>query len=74
MLERLIALIHRIMPDVDTSHVNKETRLVEDLGFDSLAIMMLAMEMENEFKVHFDGPVNFHTVNDVIAYLEANGK
>lgn len=74
MLEKLVALIHRIMPDVDTSHVTLETKLVDDLSFDSLALMMLAMEMENEFKVHFDGPVNFESVGDVIKFLETSKK
>jgi len=74
MLEKLVALIHRIMPNVDTNEVTTETRLVDDLGFDSLATMMLAMEMESEFNVRFDGPVNFQTVGDVIKYLELNTK
>lgn len=74
MLEKLVALIHRIMPNVDTNDVTINTRLVDDLGFDSLATMMLAMEMEDEFKVRFDGPVNFQTVGDVIKYLESNAK
>ena len=74
MLEKLVKVIHRIMPDVDTNNVSIDTRLVDDLGFDSLAMMMLAMEIENEFNVRFDGPVDFPTVGDVVKYLELNAK
>ncbi|HNX16586.1 MAG TPA: acyl carrier protein [Bacilli bacterium] len=74
MFERLVALIKRIMPETDVDNVSLETRLADDLGFDSLATMMLAMEMEKEFKIRFNGPVNFQTVGDVIAYLEKTAK
>ena len=45
--------------------------LVEDLGFDSLAMMMMAMELEDAFDFKFTEFVKFETVGDVCYYLES---
>ena len=71
ILERLKKLIAQSMPDVDVSNVTLETRLLEDLKFDSLGMMMLAMAMEDEFGISFDEPVNFATVKDVLEFVKA---
>lgn len=72
MYKRLLELIKEAMPDLDISKATEDSRLIEDLGFDSLAIMMLAMSLEDEFGVHFDKPEKFETVKDVLTYLEKN--
>lgn len=72
MLERLKKIIQESVPDLEITNVDENSKLVEDLGFDSLAIMMLAMALEDEFGVHFDKPENFVTVKDVLSYLEKN--
>lgn len=74
MLERLKEMIKKVMPEVDVEHVSLDTKLVEDLGFDSLAIMMLSINVENEFNIRFTEQVFFETVNDVIKYIEAKTK
>lgn len=73
-IEKLKEIILKVMPDINVDGVNEETKLVDDLQFDSLGIMMLAMALEDEFGVHFDGPVQFVTVGDVIKYLDENAK
>ena len=73
ILERLKKLIGRSMPDVKVEEVSLESRLVEDLKFDSLGMMMLAMEMEDEFGVRFDEPVNFVSVKDVLEFIKVKG-
>lgn len=70
MFERLLKLIKQNMPDVDTSKATPESRLMEDLGMDSIGLMMLSMAMEDEFGVRFDEPEPFETVQDVMNYLE----
>jgi acyl carrier protein len=70
MLDELKKLIKEIMPDVNVDDVTADSRLVEDLHFDSLAVMMLAMNIEDTYNITFDGPMNFKTVGDVIAYVE----
>lgn len=72
MFEKLKEMIKQVMPDLDLNNVTEDSRLFDDLGFDSLAIMMLAMNIEDEFNITFDGPMNFITVKDVLNYLEKN--
>ena len=74
MLEKLKELMKNVDPDVNLDGVTLETRLIDDLHFDSLGIMMFAMAIEDEFGVTFDEPMNFVTVKDVVDYIEANKK
>jgi acyl carrier protein len=71
MLNRLKEVLERVLPDVEMSAVNEDTRLIEDLGFDSLAMMMMAMELEDAFSFKFTEFVKFETVGDVSGYLES---
>ncbi len=74
MLERLKKLMKNVNPDANLDNVTLDTKLVDDLHFDSLGIMMFAMATEDEFGVSFDEPMNFQTVKDVVDYLEKQGK
>ena len=71
MINRLKEILGRVLPDVDMTTVNEATRLVDDLGFDSLAMMMMAMELEDAFGFKFSELVRFETVGDVCGYLES---
>ena len=71
MLNRLKEILGKVLPDVDMATVNENTRLVDDLGFDSLAMMMMAMELEDAFGFKFTEFVRFETVGDVCGYLES---
>ncbi|MBE6693866.1 MAG: acyl carrier protein [Ruminococcaceae bacterium] len=71
MLEKLKELLGKVLPDVDMATVTEETKLVDDLGFDSLAMMMLSMEIEDAFGFKFTEFVRFETVGDVCGYLES---
>ena len=70
MLNRLKDILAKVVPDVDMSSVTEDTRLIDDLGFDSLAIMMMSMEIEDAFGFKFTEFVKFETVGDVCKYLE----
>ena len=72
MFERLLKLIKENMPSLDLSSVTMESRLMEDLGMDSVGMMMLSMSIEDEFGVRFDEPVYFATVQEVLDWLEAH--
>ena len=74
MLEQLKQLMKGVNQDVNLDNVTLETKLIEDLHFDSLGMMMLAMAIEDEFGISFDEPVNFVTVQDVINFIEAEQK
>ena len=71
MLEKLKVVLARVLPDLDMSTVTEGSRLIEDLGFDSLALMMMSMEIEDAFSFRFKEFVRFETVGDVCSYLES---
>jgi len=71
MLDRLKEILTKVVPDVDMSTVTEKTRLIEDLEFDSLAIMMMSMEIEDAFGFKFTEFVRFETVGDVCEYVGA---
>lgn len=70
MLDKLKEILSKVAIEVDMSTVTEETRLIEDLEFDSLAIMMMSMEIEDAFGFKFTEFVKFETVGDVCEYLE----
>ena len=74
MFERLLKLMEQNMPDNDFSNATPESRLLEDLGIDSIGLMMLSMAIEDEFGVRFNEPVPFETVQDVLDYLDKHAK
>ena len=49
MLEKLKELMKNVAPEVNLDNVTLETKLIDDLHFDSLGIMMFAMAIEDEF-------------------------
>ena len=71
MLEKLKVILEKVLPDVDMANVTADTKLIDDLGFDSLAIMMMSMEIEDAFGFKFKEFVKFETVGDVCNYLES---
>ena len=71
MLEQLKTILSKVNKTIDMDTVTRETRLIEDLGLDSLSIMLFAMEIEAAFDFRFTEPVKFVTVGDVCDFLEA---
>lgn len=69
MLETLKSIIKKVAPETDTERITNETHLIEDLGFDSLSMMLMTMEIEESFSFRFEETVRFETVGQVIAYL-----
>lgn len=70
MLEKLKSILIKVIPDIEGMEVSENSRLIEELGFDSLAIMMMSMEIEEAFNFKFTEFVKFETVGDVCRYLE----
>ena len=70
MLEKLKEIVVKVAPGTDVSNVTEQTNLVEDLGFDSLALMMMAMEIEDAFDITFTEFVMFTNVGDVCNYIK----
>lgn len=70
MLEKLKEILAKVNRAIDMDSVTLDTKLVDDLGLDSLSIMLFAMEIEAAFNFRFTEPVNFVTVGDVCEFLE----
>ena len=70
MPEKLKEILVSLVPDIDISTVTRDTRLIEDLGFDSLLMMTMSMELEEALGFRFEEHVVFVTVGDVINYLD----
>ncbi len=72
IFNRLKVIIGDAMPDMDMSNVTMESSLKNDLGINSLGMIMLALLVEEEFAVSFDETVSFETVEDICAYIRDN--
>lgn len=70
MIDQLKEILSKVNKDIDMQSITEETRLVDDLGLDSLSIMLFAMEIEAAFGFRFTEPVKFVTVGEVCKYLE----
>ena len=60
--------------DLDEDRVTMDSNLLEDFDADSLDIVDLSMTLEDEFGLEMpdDKIEGFHTVGDVVRYIEEN--
>ena len=72
IFDKLIEILKRIMPQVDTSKITKESVLTTDVGIDSLNLMLLAITVEDEFNIHFDSTNELKTVGDICIFVETH--
>lgn len=72
MYDRLLPLIKKYLPEDKIAQATPESRLIADLGMDSIGMMMMSMALEEEFGVSFNAPVKFETVQDVMDFLQKN--
>ena len=73
VFEKICELIRDQLP-VDGKEITLESRLVEDLGADSANVMMLIMDIEQEYNITVDDSLlaGVRTVGDIVKYLEEN--
>jgi acyl carrier protein len=57
----------------DPSSISRETRLFEDLAFDSTSVLELLMQLEDDLDIEFDpellDPTHFETVGSLVDYV-----
>ena len=60
---------------IDDSRVVESARMVEDLGADSANLMMLIMDLENEFNLTVEDEAlgTIKTVGDIVDYIQKKG-
>lgn len=73
VLERVTKIIVDRL-GVEESQVTLEATFKEDLGADSLDVVELVMELEDEFDMEIsdDDAENITTVGDAVNYIKAN--
>ncbi len=75
IIEKLIELFNNVFEgDIDVSQITEDASLVEDLGMNSIALLYMAMAVEEEFSVRFTNE-DFgvlRTVNDVVTKISDN--
>ena len=59
---------------VDVATITPESRLVEDLKADSANVMVMIMDLEDQFNIMVDDTAinSLKTVGDVVKYIEAH--
>ncbi|PTX61254.1 acyl carrier protein [Melghirimyces profundicolus] len=68
--------VQRIIVDrlgVDSSEVTKEASIKDDLGADSLDVMDMILELEDEFSMEIsdEEAEKINTVGDIVNYIES---
>lgn len=69
ILDNLKEILKRIDPETNTDNIDENTSLTLDLGLDSLSMLLLAYEIEEEYGFFFEQTENFKTVGDVCEYI-----
>lgn len=69
VFEGLKEILAGVKPKLDQSTIGFDSKLVNDLGIDSLSMLLLSLAAENKFNVQFAAGTNFDTVGDVCEYI-----
>ena len=71
IFDRIVRLIETQLP-VDADKIGMDSRLFEDLDADSANVMMLVMDLEQEFNLTVEDEAfsSIKTVGDIVRYLE----
>ncbi len=75
ILEKLTELFNNVFEgDIDVSGIGTDSGLIEDLGMNSIALLYMAMAVEEEFGVRFtnDDFGVLRTVGDVVKKISDN--
>lgn len=66
IMDGLKEVLKMIRPNINLDSVTPESRLLEDLGLDSLTMLLMSLGIENKFNMRFDSNVQLKTVQDVV--------
>ena len=70
VFEGLKEIFAGVKPKLDLSTVGFDSKLVNDLGIDSLSMLLLSLAIEHEFGFQFQTQEPFKTVREVVDYIE----
>ena len=66
----LAEVLALVKPKLDLSTVTMDSLLLQDLGIDSLSMLMLSLGAESKFGIRFEAKEPFSTVGEVVDYIE----
>jgi len=69
ILDKLKSVFQTVNPKQDLDKVTMESRLFEDLGVDSLTLLLLTLSIESEFGITLESDARFKTVAEVVKYI-----
>ncbi|MDI9520737.1 MAG: acyl carrier protein [Bacillota bacterium] len=71
LMKQIVDLISKQLK-ADASAITRESRLVEDLGADSANVMVLIMDLEDQFNIQIEDNAitTLKTVGDVVDYIQ----
>lgn len=72
MNEKIKNIIAELI-EIDASTIANDALIIDDLGADSIAVMEIVMELEEEYGVEVptEDVLNLKTVADIVAYIES---
>ena len=75
MFEQVAGMIAEQL-GIDAAGIKPESRLVDDLGADSLDVVAMVMEMESQYGIQIpdEDLTKLKTVADVMQYIQDNQK
>ena len=70
-IERLVKVFKNLFEDIELPEITPEVRLREDLNMNSIGMLYMAMELENEFDIRFENDdfASIRTVGDILAKI-----
>lgn len=69
VFEGLKEILSEVKPKLDQSTIGFESKLINDLGIDSLSMLLLSLAAENKFHMQFAPGTTLDTVGDVCDYV-----
>ena len=72
MFEKVVSIMENVL-NIDGADITEATDFKDDLGLDSLDIVELLLQLEEEYGIHFDDVdmTNITTVQDLLDAIEA---
>lgn len=76
ILAKLLPLLMDLKPNLKVESVTEDVRLRDDLGVDSITMLLMALRIEQEFGIRLENiqPNQMVLVGDVCAYIESRMK
>ena len=69
ILEKLKNVFLTVNPKQNLDKVAMDSRLIEDLGVDSLSLLLLTLSIESEFGINIETDARFKNVGEVVQYI-----